>query len=106
MNVFKVLLISLFLFTTYSAQTIFDDILINNSSQNIKGLGRTAIAVHTNGNFAVGWQDYNDYNFPIAEQPRIAVQLFDPNVSAIGPTNLFQGETRNPTTVINQGLLI
>ncbi len=77
------------------AQVLIDDFLVNSSSANQKGLGRPAIAAHSNGSFAVAWQDFNDYNNPVAEQPRIAVQLFSGTAAPVGPTNLFRGESRS-----------
>jgi Secretion system C-terminal sorting domain len=91
----SIILINFISFITVSAQTITDDFLVNNVNQNTNGLGRTSIAAHTNGNFALAWQDYNDYNIPITEQPRIAVQIFNSTITPIGPTNLFQGENRS-----------
>ncbi len=77
------------------AQVLIDDFLVNSSPANQKGLGRPAIAAHSNGSFAVAWQDFNDYNNPVAEQPRIAVQLFSGTAAPVGPTNLFRGESRS-----------
>lgn len=75
-------------------QVIIDDVIINNANENTKGVGRTAISVATNGNIAVAWQDFNDYNIPVAEQPRIAVQMFTSSLAAVGPLNVFKGESR------------
>ncbi len=76
-------------------QIIIDDVMINNSNQNTKGVGRTAVAVAANGNIAVAWQDFNDYNIPVAEQPRVAVQMFTSSLAAVGPLNVFKGESRS-----------
>lgn len=84
---------------TLWAQVLIDDFIVNDPVANTKGLGRPAIAVHSGGGFAVAWQDFNDYNSPIAEQPRIAVQLFSADATPIGPTNLFQGESRLPFSI-------
>ncbi len=78
-----------------AAQILIDDFPVNNPAANSKGLGRPAIAAHSSGAFAVAWQDFNDYSTPIAEQPRIAVQLFSAAAVPVGPTNLFQGESRS-----------
>ena len=94
MKITKLLLAMIFTTNLILGQVIIDDFLVNDSDQNLKGLGRTSIAVHTDGSFAIAWQDYNDYNHPIAEQPRVAVQLYDNTTSKVGPLNLFQGETR------------
>lgn len=76
------------------AQVIISDFLVNDVNQNLKGLGRPAVAAHSNGNFAVAWQDFNDYQNPVSEQPRVAVQLFSAAGTPVGPTNLFRGESR------------
>ncbi|GAB4369801.1 MAG: hypothetical protein Kow0042_11680 [Calditrichia bacterium] len=76
------------------AQVIVPDFLVNDAAQNTQGVGRTAIAVAPNGNFAIAWQDFNEYGIPIPAMPRVAVQLFSANVVPIGPLNLFNGETR------------
>ena len=81
------------------AQVLIDDFIVNDPAANTRGLGRPAIAAHSSGGFAVAWQDFNDYNIPIAEQPRIAVQLFSADATPIGPTNLFQGESRLPLSI-------
>ncbi|MDX1699948.1 MAG: hypothetical protein R3250_04975, partial [Melioribacteraceae bacterium] len=77
------------------AQNLTEDFLVNSSENNTQGLGRTSIAAHSDGTFAIGWQDYNEYNSPIAEIPRIAVQMFSSTGNRIGQTNLFQGENRS-----------
>jgi Secretion system C-terminal sorting domain len=84
----------LFCSTELWSQIIVPDFQVNDGSKNFKGIGRPAIAAITNGTFAVAWQDYNDYENPIAEQPRVAVQLFNSLGAAVGSLNLFQGETR------------
>ncbi len=68
---------------TLWAQVLIDDFIVNDPVANTKGLGRPAIAAHSGGGFAVAWQDFNDYNSPIAEQPRIAVQLFSADATPI-----------------------
>ena len=77
------------------AQTIVPDFLVNNANQNTSGVGRTAIAVASNGDIAIAWQDYNEYGVPIPAMPRVAVQRFSSNVTPIGPLNLFNGESRS-----------
>lgn len=77
------------------AQVLIDDFQVNSSAQNLKGLGRPTIAAHPGGNFAVAWQDFNDYSIPVAEQPRVAVQLFSATATPVGPLNLFRGESRS-----------
>jgi hypothetical protein len=86
-----------FLITTIVvwSQIIIPDFQVNNGNQNSKGVWRTAIAARANSTFAVAWQDYNDYNNPIAEQPRVAVQIFNSDGSPIGSMNLFKGESRD-----------
>ena len=89
------LLMYCFLLTTIiNSQIILDDFLVNNPNENVSGIGKTSISVSNNGSFAVAWHDYNSYDIPVAEQPRISVQLFSSNASAIGPLNLFRGESR------------
>lgn len=77
------------------SQVIIPDFQVNDSNLNSKGLGRTSIAAMADGTFGVAWHDYNDYNNPVTEQPRIAVQMLSPNANAIGPLNLFRGESRS-----------
>lgn len=93
----KIICFTFLIFTLASplgAQVILADFLVNNSAQNTAGVGRTAIAVATNGNFAVAWQDFNEYGVPIPAMPRVAVQMFAANAVPIGPLNLFNGESR------------
>jgi hypothetical protein len=76
------------------AQAPTSDLLINDPAQNRKGVWRTAIAAMPDGRFAVAWQDFNDYTVPVPAQPRIAVRMFSPTGTPIGPPNLFRGESR------------
>jgi len=76
------------------AQVLIDDFIVNDPTSNTKGLGRPAIAAHRGG-FGVAWHDFNDYNIPVTEQPRVATQLFSSSGTPIGPTNLFRGESRS-----------
>jgi hypothetical protein len=92
----RILILIWFLFcsTEMWSQIVVPDFQVNDGTQNFKGVGRTAIAAMPNGTFAVAWQDYNDYNNPIAEQPRVAVQMLNSDGSPRGPLNLFSGESR------------
>ncbi len=92
---FATLSLFLFISTTLIGQVIISDFAVNTPASNVSGVGKTAIAAHTNGNFAVSWQDFNEYNIPVAEIPRVAVQLVSPTATAIGPLNVFRGESRN-----------
>ena len=75
-------------------QVVLDDVLINDPAQNVNGVGGTAVAAGPNGSFAVAWQDFNDYNVPVTEIPRVAVRRFAAGGTAVGPLNLFRGESR------------
>ena len=86
------------------AQVIIADFLVNDPAQNTSGVGRTAIAAAANGNFAIAWQDYNEYGIPIPAMPRVAVQMFTTNVTPIGPLNLFNGESRSTAIYDNDYL--
>ena len=77
------------------AQVILSDFLVNDPAQNTLGVGPTAIAVAENGNFAIAWQDWNEYGNPVPAMPRVAVQMFASNATAIGNLNLFNGESRS-----------
>ncbi len=83
-------------FLTFSlkAQIILPDFYANDPAQNSLGIGPTAIAVDDNGNFALAWQDWNEYGSPVPAMPRVAVQLFSSNAATVGPLNLFNGESR------------
>ena len=85
----------LFISTSVIGQVILSDFAVNTPGANVSGVGKTAIAAHSNGNFVVSWQDFNEYNIPVTEIPRVAVQLISPSATAIGPLNLFRGESRN-----------
>ncbi len=93
----SILSLCLFLLMTevVYAQVQAPDFVVNEPAKNLKGLGRPDITAHTDGTFAMAWQDYNDYSMPVAEQPRAAVQIFSASVQAIGPLNLFRGESRS-----------
>jgi len=81
--------------SSVSGQSIKPDLQVNSIPDNVKGIEQTMIAAGPNGTFAVAWQDYNDYNIPVAEQPRIAVRMFSATGDPIGPVNLFRGESRS-----------
>lgn len=78
-----------------AAQVLIPDFRVNRAADNLKGLWRTSVAAMPDGKFAVAWQDFNDYDIPVTEQPRIAVQMFSANASAFGALNLFRGESRS-----------
>ncbi len=78
-----------------AAQIIVPDFRVNDADQNLQGVGRTAVAAAANGNYAIAWQDFNEYNQPVTEIPRVAVQMFAADGNPIGPLNLFRGESRN-----------
>lgn len=93
----QIICFTILIFTLASplgGQVILPDFIVNNPAQNTAGVGRTAIAVAVNGNFAVAWQDFNEYGVPIPAMPRVAVQLLSATVTPIGPLNLFNGESR------------
>ncbi len=94
---YKIIRFTCLVFTLASsleAQVVLPDFLVNDPAQNTAGVGRTAVAAAANGNFAVAWQDHNEYGVPIPAMPRVAVQMFSANVTPIGPLNLFNGESR------------
>lgn len=94
-RIIYVIISSFLFFIPGFTQVLIDDFAVNNSAQNTNGVGRTAVSALPNGTFAVAWQDFNDYNVPVAEIPRVAVQMYAANASPIGPLNLFRGESRS-----------
>ena len=88
------LLFLLIAFSLTYAQVMIDDFVINNANQNLKGIGRPQIAAHSDQRFAVAWEDFNDYNQPVPDIPRIAVQMYSSAAQRIGAINFFNGESR------------
>ncbi|MCB0277526.1 MAG: T9SS type A sorting domain-containing protein [Calditrichaeota bacterium] len=84
----------LFLLFPAFGQVILPDFIANSPADNVNGVGRTAVSVG-NGDFAIGWQDFNDYTVPVTEIPRVGVQRFSAAGNRIGLINLFRGESRN-----------
>lgn len=79
------------------SQVLIHDFRINSAVDNVRGVWRTSVAAMPDGRFAVAWQDDNDYTIPVAEHPRVAVQMFNANATPFGPLNLFAGESRSIT---------
>jgi len=94
-KLFSLFILSILFASWGSSQVIISDFQVNDPNQNTLGIGPTSIAVASNGNFAVAWQDWNEYGVGVPAMPRVAVQMFASNTSTIGPLNLFNGESRS-----------
>ncbi len=89
----KIVFLLIALYQISTAQVYINDFLVNDASKNTAGLQFPQIAAHSNGDFAIGWNDLNDY-LNTGQVWRIAVQRFNAQGNTVGQLNLFEGESR------------